>query len=259
MDDHDEPLISEGNHISIEAFMVNDLHLSGNELIIYAVIYGFSQDGKSWFYGSRKYLAEWCQTSEKTVSNNLKKLLDKGLIAKRQKRVRCCTINNYRAVKPYKQDGCNSKGEESSARGKNVPPKREESSPYKGEESSPNTIGIDIPSKNDSHIKGLCKEVLDYLNDKTGKHFRLVKKNVTLIGARLNEGFTVEVMKRAIDTKCSQWLNDPNMDRYLRPETLFGNKLDGYVNESKPKPSYDTSQYSLEHFNVEYRGEDSGT
>ena len=91
--------VKEKSYIGIQAFMVNDLHLSGNELIIYAVIFGFSQDGESWFMGSRGYLATWCQTSKTTVSNNLKKLCEKGLIEKRVRAENGVTFNDYRACK----------------------------------------------------------------------------------------------------------------------------------------------------------------
>ena len=86
------------SYVCIQAFMVNDLHLSGNELIIFAVIHGFSQDGESWFTGSRGYLADWCQTSKATISNNLAKLCAKGLIEKRTRIENGVTFNDYRAA-----------------------------------------------------------------------------------------------------------------------------------------------------------------
>ncbi|GAG85663.1 unnamed protein product, partial [marine sediment metagenome] len=52
------------------------------------------------------------------------------------------------------------------------------------------------------------------------------------ISERLNEGFTVDDMKKAVDIKCSKWLDDPYMTSYLRPETLFGTKMESYLNES---------------------------
>ena len=85
-------------YVTLQAFMVNDLKLSGNELIVYAVIYGFSQDGNSWFSGSRAYLAHWCQVSKMTVSTNLNKLVQKGLIEKRSRVENGVTFADYRAV-----------------------------------------------------------------------------------------------------------------------------------------------------------------
>lgn len=92
------------SYVSIQAFMVNDLHLSGNELIIFAVIFGYSQDGEHWFHGSRQHLADWCQASKTTVSNNLDKLIAKGLIEKRTRIDNGVTFNDYRAV-PNITDG----------------------------------------------------------------------------------------------------------------------------------------------------------
>lgn len=53
---------------------------------------------------------------------------------------------------------------------------------------------------------------------------------MSLIRARLNEGFVEEDFFKVIDTKCKQWLNT-NMEKFLRPETLFSNKFEGYLNE----------------------------
>jgi len=93
--------VKENSYIGIQAFMVNDLHLSGNELIIFAVIFGFSQDGESWFRGSRGYLSTWCQASKTTVSNNLAKLCEKGLIEKRTRIESGVTFNDYRVCKKF--------------------------------------------------------------------------------------------------------------------------------------------------------------
>lgn len=62
--------------------MVNELKLKGAELIVYAIICGFSQDGKSKFNGSWKYLASWCNVTEREIAKVLKKLVDKELIIK---------------------------------------------------------------------------------------------------------------------------------------------------------------------------------
>lgn len=87
------------SYVNIQAFMVNELHLSGNALIIYAVIYGFSQDGDSWFTGSRSYLAAWCQASKSTVSRNLDALCANGLIERREHVTAGVLLVDYRAVR----------------------------------------------------------------------------------------------------------------------------------------------------------------
>ena len=54
------------------------------------------------------------------------------------------------------------------------------------------------------------------------------------IHARWNEGFRLEDFKRVIDIKAAEWLNDTEMNRYLRPDTLFGSKFEIYLNSVVP-------------------------
>lgn len=91
--------VKDGTYVNIQSFMVNELHLSGNALIIYAVIYGFSQDGESWFTGSRSYLAAWCQASKSTVSRNLESLCSDGLIERRERKESGVMLVDYRVAR----------------------------------------------------------------------------------------------------------------------------------------------------------------
>ena len=68
--------------ITIQGWMRTDLNLTGNDLLVYAIIYGFSQDNESEFTGSVQYLADWCGASKQGIRKNLKNLLDKGYIIK---------------------------------------------------------------------------------------------------------------------------------------------------------------------------------
>lgn len=70
------------NYITIQAWMRTELDLKGNELLIYAIIYGFCQDGMSTFSGSLQYLADWCGCTRQGALKNLKSLVDKGFIQK---------------------------------------------------------------------------------------------------------------------------------------------------------------------------------
>ena len=73
-------MIRDENYFSVQGWMINRLGLKGIDLLLYAVIYGFSQDGDSEFKGSRNYLAEWCGCSMSTVARSLKSLQEDGLI-----------------------------------------------------------------------------------------------------------------------------------------------------------------------------------
>ena len=70
------------DYLNIQGWMINELNLKGNELIIYALIYGFTKDGVSEFRGSRQYMADWTNSSVRSVQNVVNSLVDKGMIEK---------------------------------------------------------------------------------------------------------------------------------------------------------------------------------
>ncbi|MEY8441834.1 conserved phage C-terminal domain-containing protein [Lactobacillaceae bacterium 24-114] len=78
----------------------------------------------------------------------------------------------------------------------------------------------------------LRKQIIDYLNEKLGTSYKPnASKNKTVINARLKEGYKFGDFKKVVDNKYADWANDEKMIKYLRPETLFGTKFDGYLNE----------------------------
>lgn len=84
------------NHITICGWMINELNLSGNELLCYALIYGFSQDGESFFSGSRKYISELIGAkSLNTVDKHIQALVDKKLIFKKTETHNGVITNHY--------------------------------------------------------------------------------------------------------------------------------------------------------------------
>lgn len=90
----------------------------------------------------------------------------------------------------------------------------------------------DEPEKNFSAED--VAEIIDYLNGATGSRYRTsTPKTKSLIRARFNEGFTVEDFKTVIDKKVRAWGADSVMQKYLRPETLFGTKFESYLNEQE--------------------------
>ena len=75
-------MISDGTYITIQGWMRTELKLSGNELIVYAIIYRFSQNKKGEFTGSAQYLADWVGCTRRTVMTILNKLVEAKLISK---------------------------------------------------------------------------------------------------------------------------------------------------------------------------------
>ena len=80
--------------------------------------------------------------------------------------------------------------------------------------------------------KKLIERVIAYLNAKLGTKYHADTENtVKHINARIAKGATFEEFKIVIDKKVKQWRDDPKMACYLRPDTLFGSKFEGYLNE----------------------------
>lgn len=97
-------------------------------------------------------------------------------------------------------------------------------------------IDIDIENSTANNDSIPIKEIVGYLNEKTGCTYRPTTPSTKkLIQARIKEGFAEDDFYKVIDTKTSEWLKDPRMKKYLRPQTLFGTKFESYLNESSSK------------------------
>ncbi len=70
------------DYILVSGWMVNKLNLKGNELLTYALIYGFCQNTESRFKGSLKYIANWLNITEQGVIKVLKSLISQNKIGK---------------------------------------------------------------------------------------------------------------------------------------------------------------------------------
>ena len=93
--------INDDNYYQVSGWMINHLGLKGIELQIFAIIYGFSQDGESWFGGSLAYLETWTSATKPTVIKALKELVEKEFIIKDTNVVNGVTLNRYKANLPY--------------------------------------------------------------------------------------------------------------------------------------------------------------
>ena len=99
------------------------------------------------------------------------------------------------------------------------------------------------------------EDIINYLNFKAGTNYRSnTNKTRNLIKARFNEGFTAKEFKIVIDKKCIEWLNNKDMNKYLRPETLFGTKFEGYLNQKTTTKKETKSNKQLEFLKGVYNG-----
>lgn len=79
------------------------------------------------------------------------------------------------------------------------------------------------------------EDIINYLNSKAKTNYKSsTNKTRELIKARINEGFTLDDFKKVIDKKCNEWIGS-EMEKYLRPETLFSNKFESYLNQKIDK------------------------
>ena len=99
--------VRDENFIVEHGWMINRLGLKGNELRIYAIIYGFSQASGNEFTGNLQYLADWVNGTKQGVQKNLKALIERTLITKREYFVNGVKQCAYRATElPPIQRSC---------------------------------------------------------------------------------------------------------------------------------------------------------
>lgn len=77
------------------------------------------------------------------------------------------------------------------------------------------------------------KEIIEDLNLKGGFNFKTGAATKKHIHARFSDGFTKEDFFHVHSVKIAEWGKDPKMSKFLRPETLYGNKFDSYLNQKQ--------------------------
>lgn len=83
----------------------------------------------------------------------------------------------------------------------------------------------------------VTKEIINYLNVAIGSKFRDSSKTTQKhIHARLSENYSLDDFKKVIDKKKSDWIKDPKMKEFLRPDTLFGVKFESYLMSATVQP-----------------------
>ncbi|MEH7895364.1 replication protein [Bacillus thuringiensis] len=193
-------------------------------------------DERNWVYNS---VAEWVKQfpfwSENTIRRIVKNLEDEQLLV----------IGNYNRAKFDKTKWYSINYEKLRLlESTNDVPNLGRRSTQNGQMDVPN-LGKPIPETNTettSEIKECIVEIVNYLNDVCGSSYRLTsKKTQTLIKTRLVEGFTVDNFKTVIDTKAKEWLRTEQA-KYLRPETLFGTKFEGYLQQGKVEGKHGSSK-----------------
>lgn len=154
--------VKDESYFLIAGWMITKLQLKGNALMVYAIIYGFSQDGESSFKGSRRYLCDFIGASKPTIDKALEELVERGLIIKESNRINDVLYNTYKVnLDVLDFTG----GKETLPGGKEIAPNNIE---YNIEEKENIIITNNIKEKN--FKKPTLEELEAYINEK-GYHF----------------------------------------------------------------------------------------
>lgn len=86
--------------------------------------------------------------------------------------------------------------------------------------------GLELPptAKAERHPRDVARDILAFLNEKTGRAYKPVDANLELIVARLREGYSARELRQIVAKKCREWQGREDMAEYLRPATLFNRK-----------------------------------
>ncbi len=230
--------MKEANYYAIIPANVRyDKDLSANAKLLYGEIIALS-NGEGYCWATNSYFANLYNVKNIAVSRWISQLVKKGYIKSviiyrngtKEIESRRLYIGDTPIIK-NDSTPIIKKDNTSIIKNDNTPIIKKD----KENNTSINTTSINIYSR-----------VIDYLNKKANTKYRATtKKTKDLIKARLNEGFIEEDFIKVIDNKVGEWINT-DMEKYLRPETLFGTKFEGYLNqkESANNGKYNNGQCS---------------
>lgn len=216
-----------------------DDELTDKQKLIFSEIFQLTQKN-GYCYASNSYLSRKMKVDRTTIIRAINRLKELDYIESEltyedysyRVRIRKITINGSRAnLHPSGSSAtmqvqeCNNDG------GTNA-------TGDSGTDATYNNINMndinnnDIYSRADEKNDELINHVVNYLNERTGKDFKgNAKQTVSLIKARVRDGYSLDDFKKVIDTKTNQWQSKPDMNKYLRPQTLFGTKFEAYLQE----------------------------
>ncbi|MDK8646446.1 conserved phage C-terminal domain-containing protein [Staphylococcus condimenti] len=220
-----------GNFVTVHKDFIHDSNLTFKAKGILLYLLSRPDDWKIY----ETEILNHCSDGKDSVRSGVKELEDTGYIVRKRKRNSKGHLDGYEYL-VFEQ----------SKSGKSYVGKTENGKSKNGlsENGKPATTNNDLTNNdltnNDSTniLSGNptvpYQQIVDYLNEKTGKQYKhTTKKTQTLIKARTKEGFNLDDFKQVIDNMSSQWMNDSKMNQYLRPETLFGTKFEGYLNQQQ--------------------------
>ena len=209
--------------------------LSNNAKIMYALLYNrldlsleskwYDRNGKVFMYFTTAEFCEELGCSEKTVTKIKKELVTSGLL--KEERQGLTKPNRLYILGPkiVKREP---------PEPEKIPSRTVENTALDTQEVQ--TIKTDIRKTDiDNNKLSIYKEVISYLNLKAKKNFKVdTASHQKFIKARLKEGYVLEDFKKVVDIMVAKW-KGTEYEQYLQPQTLFGNKMDNYLNQPMPR------------------------
>lgn len=264
------------NSFIVHGWMLNELKLSGNSLMVYAIIFGFSQDGESYFTGSRKYLCDFIGATKPTIDKAINELIERNYIFKYSEKRNDIVYNKYQAnlnilnfssgkenLPPCKETLPNNKvdNKEYNINNNNTDNKKEiekeksgflEGYDENGEYHSffENDDNFKEKSKPEENPKTDVEKVFDYYVMKS-KFYGYVKKNLKMSNITLNnitkylKEYSITYIEQTID-RYFQVITDKNyfFNTYWFPEKFFKqhNTFNDFIEEGEKWINYNLAR-----------------
>lgn len=247
-------MISDGTYITIQGWMRTDLKLSGNELIVYAIIYGFSQNKQGEFTGSAQYLADWTGCSRRHIMRILSKLVEEKFVTKTE----TVLNNNEKRVSYQAERGCVklSQGVSNCHRGYDKMSQGGVTKCPRGYDKMSHNITIDNNTNNnhrDINNVHSCSESLEEIHEETPEEFferawqyypnKRGKGQVSDKSKERLMSHGWDNVKRAID----RYLEDLKNDEWRQAQngsTFFNSGYIDYLDENYTPPMNPKLDYS---------------
>ena len=209
------------SYCNIQGWMIEDLHLGGNELIVYAVIFGFCRDGSSWYKLSQEYVAKWCGITTRGLRKILKSLEEKGLLLIKYHGKG--EVSEYRALKPDDDEveelSSASTGTEFRQYRNSVPPVEEQSSANTSNNIYNNINNNTKEINKESQLENDFEELWKLYPRKAGK-----AKAFKAYKSAIKQGATNEQIKQGI-LNYIQWIKEHKTQaEYIKHGSTFFNE-----------------------------------
>lgn len=164
----------------------------------------------------------------KSVNSAVNELINVGYIKRTLKRSDKGTFKGYEYLvyetpteMPFKENGQTENGLTENGQTEN----------RQGHTTNNNRTNNDGNTMSSSSTVYPYESIIEYLNQSAGKHYKATtRKTRDLIKSRFKDGFDEQAFQTVINNKVTEW-KGTEMEKFLRPETLFGNKFEGYLNQ----------------------------